>query len=124
MLRGRIRSRWVKRLLRNRSACVAAAFLLLLILTACFAPSLAPKDPLEQDLSSSLVRPSTDHLLGTDTFGRDTLSRLVVGSRVTLVAAVEGLAIAFVLGVPLGLLGGYVGGVVSMVLSRLADVIL
>ncbi|WP_029429896.1 ABC transporter permease [Blastococcus sp. URHD0036] len=117
----RSRSRVMRRLRRNRGAMIAAGFIALLILVAALGGLLPLPDPNKQDLVNRLSGPSGDHWLGTDSFGRDTLSRLVAATRVTLLAATEGLLVAVVLGVPLGLLAGYVGGATDAILSRIAD---
>jgi len=84
--------------------------ILLVIMTAIFAPWLAPYNPYDQDLSSSLLQPGRGHLLGTDSLGRDTLSRLIYGSRNSLMVGVVALGIAATIGISMGLLAGYFGG--------------
>ncbi|WP_181781504.1 ABC transporter permease [Pseudonocardia pini] len=116
--------RAMRQLRRNRSAMVALTFLLLVVLAAVLAPLLAPADPAAQDLINQLQGPSSEHLLGTDNFGRDVLSRLLFGAQVTLVAVLQALVIAAVAGIPLGLLAGFVGGPVDAVLSRVSDALL
>ncbi|MGW4337502.1 ABC transporter permease [Rhodococcus koreensis] len=117
----RVRSRVLRRLLRNRGAMVALGFIVLLVLVAAFGVYLPLPDPDTQVLADQHSGPTAAHLLGTDSFGRDILSRLVAATRVTMLASVQGLAVAVVLGVPLGLLAGYVGRVTDSVLSRFAD---
>ena len=80
--------------------------ILLFILTAILAPFLAPYDAYDQDLSSSLLQPGRGHLLGTDALGRDTLSRLIYGSRNSLMVGVVALGIAATIGMSMGLLAG------------------
>jgi peptide/nickel transport system permease protein len=108
----------------QKTALVAAAFLGLVVLVALVAPLLPLPDPNAQVLSERLQGLSGKHLLGTDDLGRDVLSRLLVGARVTLLAAVEATLIATLLGSPIGLVAGYLGGWVDLVLSRIADAIL
>jgi peptide/nickel transport system permease protein len=115
------RNRLARRFRRNRVAVGAAVFILVLVVVAVFGPLLAPQDANAQHLAQRLANPSQAHLLGTDRFGRDTLSRLIVAARVTLVAGLQGLGIAFFLGVPLGLLAGYAGGLIDGLLSRVTD---
>jgi peptide/nickel transport system permease protein len=119
-------ARWrvLRRLLRNRAAVASLIVLGVIVLLAILAPVLAPYDPNKQHLIDRNQGPSATYWLGTDSLGRDTLSRLLYGARVTLVAAVEGSAIAFVLGIPLGLYAGYMGGVLDNILSRIADALL
>jgi peptide/nickel transport system permease protein len=98
--------------------------IVLVIVMAIFAPLLAPYDPYEQSLSESLVKPSTHHLLGTDSLGRDTLSRLIYGSRNSLMVGVVALGIAAVVGITMGLLAGYLGGWVYTVIMRIIDALM
>lgn len=101
----------------------SAAVLIIVIIAAIFAPLLAP-DANTVNIGAILQGPSMHHLLGTDTTGRDTLSRLVASSRVDMLATLEALAISAGAGIPLGLLAGYAGGWVDIVLSRVGDAIL
>ena len=95
----------------------------LLVLAAIAAPWLAPFDPLDQDLAAQLQRPVwSGHLLGTDSLGRDLLSRLIWGARIALEVAVLAAIPTALLGTALGLLAGYFGGVADAVISRLVDV--
>lgn len=115
----------ILRVMRRRPAAVAAAvFLLLLILMAVFAPVIAPFDPYAQDLVERLQPPSAKHWLGTDDYGRDALSRLIFGARISLTAAAQAVGLALVLGLPLGVVAGYVGGWLNAVLSRLMDTLM
>lgn len=114
----------MRQLRRNRSAMASLSFLVLIVLAAVLAPMLSPADPAAQDLLNQLQGPSGEHLLGTDNFGRDVLSRLLYGARVTLWAVVQALLISLVLGVPLGLLSGFAGGPIDAVLSRISDALL
>lgn len=118
------RRRFVRRFVRNRVGAVAAVFLLLAVLASVFAPLIAPYDPLDQDLSRSLESPSSDHLLGTDELGRDVLSRLLYGGRISLSAAALVVGIALVLGVIPGLLAGYLGGWTDRVVSFITDALM
>lgn len=113
-----------RRLRRNRGAVVGAAVVVLLVTLAAAAPLLAPADPNAQDLSARLLPPSPQHLLGTDEFGRDMLSRLLYGARPALAAGMLAAAIAMGLGVTIGLVSGYVGGAVDQVLMRVMDIML
>ena len=102
----------------------AAAFLLLLVLACAAAPLIAPDSPATQDLTNVLSGPSAHHLLGTDTLGRDVLSRLLYGGRRSLLSVAEGLAVVLALGVPLGLAAGYRGGGADRALSRGAEMVM
>lgn len=109
---------------RHRLGAVGAAGVALVMLLAVFAPVLARYDPNAQDLANVLEAPSTAHLLGTDDLGRDLVSRLIFGARVSLQAGVVTVFFAMLAGITLGLLGGFVGGWVDEVLMRLMDAIL
>ena len=108
----------------GRLAFVSAVFLLALIVTALAAPLLAPMDPDQQALADRLSAPSTAHLLGTDDYGRDVLSRLIYGARASLAAAAIAVSVALVLGLPLGVISGYVGGWFNAVMSRIMDALM
>lgn len=121
---GKERTRATRQLLSNKAAMVSLAFLALLVVIAIFGPLVEPHDPNKQVLLDQLRGPSGDHWLGTDTYGRDVLSRLISATRVTLLAIAQALAIATLLGIPMGLVAGYAGGVLEAVLSRIADAIM
>ncbi|MFV0307495.1 MAG: ABC transporter permease [Desertimonas sp.] len=116
--------RYLRTFVRNRLALAGACFLLLLVVVAVFAGPLAPYDPNKQDLMSSLLTPSADHPFGTDLFGRDAFSRAIYGTRISLLAGLEAVSIAVVLGTVLGLIAGYRGGWADSGLSFLANTIL
>lgn len=124
----RPRSAGLRTLLRNRFALAALAFLALLLLAAVFAPLLAPADPGAQDLLLRLRPPawqgggSSAHPLGTDQLGRDMLSRVIYGTRVSLLVGAGAALLAGVLGTVVGLAAGFFGGWLDRVLMRLADV--
>jgi peptide/nickel transport system permease protein len=101
-----------------------AAVILIAILAAIFAPFFAPYDPYEQDLSASLQQPSRAHLLGADALGRDTLSRLIFGTRISLLVGIVALAIASFIGMIMGLVSGYFGGWIYAVIMRLTDALM
>jgi peptide/nickel transport system permease protein len=100
---------------------VALAFIAVVVFLAVCGPTLAPHDPNTQDLADSFAAPGTDHPLGTDQYGRDYLSRLVFSARITLVAIVQAVGVAALLGIPFGLIAGLIGGWIGAVLSRLSD---
>ncbi len=112
----------LQRLARNWIMVAAALTLGLVALVATFAGLLAPQDPSAQDLSRLSEGPTGEHWLGTDSLGRDLLSRLLHASRVSLLAALLAVGVASLLGIPLGLLSGYRGGWFDAVASRIADV--
>ncbi len=97
---------------------------MLFIAVALLAPWLAPFDPAANDWTSIRQAPSAVHWLGTDDVGRDVLSRLLFGARASLYAGVISVVIAFCIGVPLGLLSGYYGGILELVISRIVEAVL
>ena len=118
------RRRFLRRLRRNKGAMVALAFLIFLVLVAIFAPWISPQPPNEQSLREVLLDPfSKGHVLGTDELGRDVLSRLIHATRVAMLAAAQAVAIGMVLGVPPGLVAGYFGKWVDLVIMRITDAI-
>jgi peptide/nickel transport system permease protein len=98
-----------------------AIILFILIVTAVAAPLLSPYDPVRQNLKETLAPPSTEHLLGTDFLGRDTMSRLIHGSRVSLAVALGAISIAAIVGVIAGMLAGFYGSWVNIVIMRCVD---
>jgi len=110
------------RLRKDKVAVCCLAFVILLITVAVFAPIIAPYPESYQDTSSILSGSSSEHLLGTDEYGRDILSRIIYGSRVSLMVGVVAESIAVVIGVTMGALAGYYGGKVDMVISRIIEV--
>jgi len=108
----------------NKASWIGLAIVVLVVLAAVFAPLLAPHDPLEQDILDRLKPPTVDHLLGTDYFGRDTLSRLLYGARVSLVIGFGATLIAMALGTALGMLAGWRGGRFDAVIMQLMDMLL
>jgi ABC-type dipeptide/oligopeptide/nickel transport system permease subunit len=95
--------------------------ILIMVMTALFAPIVAPYDPYEQNLGAVLQDPSVEHWLGTDSLGRDTLSRVIHGSRIALLIGVGTVALAASVGTTLGLIAAYFGGWVFTVIMRLTD---
>lgn len=100
------------------------ALVILIVLIAIFAPFLAPQDPLAGDMKNVLQTPSAEHLLGTDKLGRDTLSRIIAGTQVSLFMTLCLVALIAIVGSVIGILAGYFGGRVELVLMRLADMML
>jgi ABC-type dipeptide/oligopeptide/nickel transport system permease subunit len=91
---------------------------------AIFAPLLAPYDPYEQNLDRTMEKPSTEHWLGTDTVGRDTLSRIIYGSRTSLMVGLVALGMAAGIGMSLGLAAGYFGGLTQGIIMRIMDALM
>jgi peptide/nickel transport system permease protein len=114
----------LRRLMRNRLTAAGLVVVGLLVLLALLAPWLAPADPLRQDLGRALLPPGPGHWFGTDEFGRDVLSRLLHGTRITLFIVVLVTVVVGPLGMAVGLVAGYFGGRVDALLMRLTDVVL
>lgn len=108
----------------NKTAVVSFFLILLMILAAVFAPLLTPYGENEMDLMHRLSPPSAEHLLGTDEGGRDLLTRLLFGARVSLMIGVVPALLSLILGAALGVLAGYRGGLTDAVIMRAADVML
>lgn len=113
-----------KKFMRNYLAVSGATVLILLILVAVFAPLLAPYSPEDIDLFRIQESPSKEHVLGTDELGRDVLTRILYGSRVTLLVGFCSMVISVVIGVVLGAIAGYYGKWVDNLLMRLTDIFL
>ena len=111
-------------LLRDRTAVFGLAVVTVLVLAAVFAPLLARHDPNAVDILAKHASPSLDHPLGTDNLGRDNLSRVLFGARLTIGTAVLASGAVALIGIFLGVLAGYLGGVVDAVISRVVDVVL
>ena len=113
-----------KALARNRLALVGGAVVVVLAVLAILAPVLAPWDPNRPDVRKILDPPSTRHWLGTDQLGRDVLSRMLYGARVSLAVGFVSVGIAALIGVMLGSVAGYAGGSVDATVMRLVDLML
>jgi len=117
----------LRRSLRSGRVLVGGGIVLLVLFAALFAPWLAPHDPGEQDLLANLLPPAflaggdTAHLLGTDSLGRDILSRLIYGARVAMVVAIFAAFFAMLLGGAMALIAGYFGGRIDWLISRAVD---
>jgi peptide/nickel transport system permease protein len=116
------RRRW--RVARHPSGLLGLAIITVLLLAALFAPLIATHDPYRQDLSAALLPPGDGHWFGTDEFGRDMFSRLVYGSRLTLLIVSLVVIVAAPLGLAVGMVSGFLGGIVDLILMRVTDVFL
>ena len=115
---------WVRRFRNNPTSMVGLAIFLTVILAAVFAPWIWPVDPLEQDVVERLVGPSLAHPLGTDSFGRDVLARLLHAGRISLLIGVSSIALAMLVGSAIGIAAGYIGGWFDAMVTSLLDVLL
>jgi peptide/nickel transport system permease protein len=117
-------SAWVRRFTANRAALAASSVLLAFAMVAILAPWLAPHDPLAVNLGGSLAAPSWQHPLGTDHLGRDILSRLFHGARVSLAISILSVGSALVVGTAAGLLAAWRRGLIDAAIVQLVDVLL
>lgn len=108
---------------KDKGLLAIIAIILTLFLVAVFAPWLAPYDPNAGELSNRMIPPSFEHWLGTDHMGRDLLSRIIYGTRTTMVVALVITAISFFIGTLVGVTAGYVGGWVDSLLMRIVDLL-
>jgi peptide/nickel transport system permease protein len=113
--------RWWRRFARNRGAVFGLVVFIAIVLMALFADVLSPHDPLAQGVGPANGAPSWAHWAGTDSFGRDMLSRIIYGARIALVVGVVAVLLAMVVGVATGLVAGYYGGWVDVVIMRVMD---
>jgi peptide/nickel transport system permease protein len=105
----------------RKLAVIGLVIIGLVIIVALLAPLLAPQDPYKMDLSQRLQLPSRNHLLGTDTVGRDILSRIIYGSRTSLMVGLLAISIAAIIGQPLGLIAAFFGGTTQTIIMRIID---
>ena len=116
--------RIVQELLRNRAAVIGLIVLILIIIAALTAPLIAPYHPHEQNLVEALQSPSGDHLMGTDEFGRDIFSRILHGASISLRIGLLAVAVACLIGIPVGLCAAYYQGWLDTISLRLVDALL
>jgi peptide/nickel transport system permease protein len=115
------RKRRLKKLLRNRGAMVAVAFLVLILICALFGSLLEPYNPNAIDILHRNATPSWSHWLGTDDLGRDILSRIIAGAAIAVRVSLQSVLVALVVAVPIGLFSAYIGGTVDAVIMRFVD---
>jgi peptide/nickel transport system permease protein/dipeptide transport system permease protein len=119
-----------KQFKKNRAALVGAYIVIALILCAIFAPLLTPHDPLIQNLDNRLVPPIWSeggmggYILGTDDFGRDVLTRILYGARISLVIGIISVSISLIFGVLMGAVAGFFGGLADLIIMRIVDIML
>ena len=113
----------LRRLIQNRAAMIGGITVLMLIILAIFAPWIAPYSYSYQNLDIGASPPSAEHLLGTDVLGRDLLSRLLYGARISLLVGFVATGVALVIGVSWGIIAGYFGGRVDSIMMRIVDVL-
>lgn len=123
MIRDNQRARW-RVFARNRTALLGLFLFVLILMTAIFAPLIAPFDPVDQDTIKRLQGSGDGHFLGLDNFGRDILSRIIWGTRISLFVGVVSVVLGGFIGSVLGVLAGYLGGRIEFVIMRFIDVLL
>ncbi|WP_426959079.1 ABC transporter permease [Muricoccus radiodurans] len=122
--RGAALGRAVRKALKNPTTLVGSVICLAIVLAAVFAPWISPFDPTEQNIIDRLAPPGGDYLLGTDQFGRDVLSRLLWGARISLIVSLGAIAGAAVVGGAIGMVSGYIGGRTDLITMQVMDVLL
>ena len=110
-----------RRFRRNKGAVFGLGVFLAIVFMALFADLISPYNPLIQNYARIMEGPSADHWLGTDSFGRDMLSRIIHGARIALIVGILAVLLALVVGVTLGLISGYYGGFIDTVIMRVMD---
>jgi peptide/nickel transport system permease protein len=110
--------------LRRKITLFGLIVIFITVIAAIFAPWVAPYDPYQPDLNSNLQSPSLKHLLGTDNLGRDTLTRIIYGARTSLIVGIVSIAIAASVGMALGLIAGYFGGIIYTIIMRFLDALM
>ena len=116
--------RAVKVMFGRKIVLFGAVLIFIFLFLSAFGQWVAPYDPYAQNLGEVLQQPSGQHLLGTDAFGRDTLTRLIYGARISLMVGVVAVTIAGVIGIFLGLLAGYYGGWIDTIIMRIMDTLM
>lgn len=114
----------LKRFLRNKLSVIGAIIIIFLFIIAISAPLISPYDPTSIDVYNVLSPPSKEHILGTDELGRDLLSRIIWGSRVSLKVGFIAVGIAIIIGIIVGSIAGFYGGIIDGILMRFVDVML
>jgi len=122
--RGRGWARTLRQLSRNKGATLSLIILLLIVFVAVAAPAIAPYKPDEVVVTDRLQPPSPAHLMGTDQFGRDVFSRTLHGTRITLMFALTAVFLSTIMGVIPGLIAGYSGGLLDVIIMRIVDIML
>ena len=110
-------------LLRHRNLVLGASIVLVVLLTGLLAPLLAPYDPYAQNLSIAFQSPGSAHIFGTDEYGRDLFSRVLYGARLAQLEITVSVGMALVIGVPLGMISGYVGGLTDQAILWVIDLL-
>jgi ABC-type dipeptide/oligopeptide/nickel transport system permease subunit len=115
---------FLRRFAHNKLALIGAGIIVIMLLVALAAPVISPYDPQSQDYNTLYGMPTVKHLMGTDQLGRDMLSRIIFGARISMAASVIAVAIALLIGVPIGLVAGYYRGILGeWIIMRIVDAV-
>lgn len=109
---------------KNKTAIIGSIVFVLTVVIAISAPLIAPHDPFEQNLPNRLIPPRASYMFGTDLYGRDVVSRVIWGTRVSLLVGLLSVAIAVIVGTALGTFAAYKGGVIDMIIMRVVDILM
>lgn len=118
------RNKIVRTFMKNKTALIGLVGSILIIAISLSAPILSPHDPISQSISNRLKGPNATNPMGTDDYGRDVLSRILYGSRVSLMVGVLSVAFGMTVGIIMGLIAGYKGGIIDNLIMRLVDVLM
>ena len=124
MLPNQRRRKIVRAIRKNSTTLVGIVLTLFILLVALLAPWLAPFDPIQQEISKGDLPPGPVHILGTDSYGRDVLSRIIMGTRISLTIALSAVGIAMIIGSLVGVTAGYKGGIIDTVTTRIIDMLM
>jgi len=111
----------LKRLMSERLAFISLIYLIVLVIVALLAPWIVPYDPAQMDVMNMMQPPSKEHWFGTDELGRDIFSRVLMGTETAVKASLFAVLIPFCIGVPIGIISGYIGGIVDDIFMRIMD---
>lgn len=115
----------IKKILKSKSTVIGGVVVILLVLCAIFAPIITSHDPYEMNMEKVLLKPGEGgHVLGTDQYGRDLLTRIIYGARISLIVGISSVIISMLIGVTIGLISGYYGGFIDAVFMRIVDIFL
>lgn len=115
----------IKKVLKSKSTVIGGIVVILLVLCAIFAPIITSHDPYEMNMEKVLLKPGEEgHILGTDQYGRDLLTRIIYGARISLVVGISSVIISMIIGVTIGLISGYYGGFIDAFFMRIVDIFL
>ncbi|HAM39513.1 MAG: peptide ABC transporter permease [Elusimicrobia bacterium RIFOXYC2_FULL_34_12] len=115
---------YIEKLLRNKLAVAGIVIIIILIIIAALSPIIATHNPFEGNILERLQPPTSNHLLGTDEIGRDVFSRMIYGARISISVGIIAVTISLIIGTFLGLISGYFGGKIDIIIMRFVDIML